>query len=74
MGNPIGEMLDLPGKINVYFWLAFHPSAFISKFSEKAFLQTSIIAPLPPPSQKFLATALYLTTIWEKTKYAPSLD
>ena len=48
-------MLVLPSRINVYFWLAFHTSAFISNFSEKAFLLTSLYC---APNQKFLATAL----------------
>ena len=43
--NPIGEILDLPGRINAYFWLAFNTSAFISKCSEKAFFQTSLYCP-----------------------------
>ena len=62
VANPFGDILDLPGKINVYLWwniiqyrLAFHTSAFISKFSAKTFLQTSFYC---LPGQKYLATAL----------------
>ena len=64
-GNSFGDILGLPGKINVYFWwniilykLAFHTSAFISKFSARTFLQTSFYCPPPPPRSKISSYGL----------------
>ena len=60
VGKPlVGDILDLPGKINVYIsWNiilykeVFHTLGFISKFSERASLQTSLYN-APTPSQNF---------------------